>query len=410
MCNRLFYNRVLTKILMISLCIFCSIQGFSQSTPDNPYSVKWENGVKFKSADNHFNLGFGGRIQQDFAFFSQDDTLANAFGKLNNGVEFRRVRFYNSGIIYNSVKYCLQLDFSHGTVTFDDVFIELQNIPLVGHIKIGHFLEPMRLESITSDKYNTFMEHSLTFDYTAERNTGIMLHNTALKSKMTWAIGAFRNANSAGDDNVAGDGLNITARITGAPLYNKDKNQVLHLGIAYSHRNPYSNTYQIKSKPEAHLANVLINTGSILNVQYAQILEGEAALVMGPFSVQSELMHAGVVTGNANYSFMSYYAYASFFLTGESRPYSLSNGAFGRLSPKKNALDGNGSGAWEIALRYAQSNLNSKDVMGGKMRDITVGLNWYLNPCTRFMFNYVNSKLFNTGYSNIFEIRSQIDF
>ena len=109
-------------------------------------------------------------------------------------------------------------------------------------------------------------------------------------------------------------------------------------------------------------------------------------------------------------NFQGFYVYGSYFLTGENRVYKTSSGAFDRMSPKRN-FDGNGGlGAWEIALRYSNLDLNDADFSGGELDDFTVGVNWYLNPNTRFMWNYVFADLDDIGDTNIFQTRFQIDF
>ena len=75
-----------------------------------------------------------------------------------------------------------------------------------------------------------------------------------------------------------------------------------------------------------------------------------------------------------------------------------------------------GKGAWEVAYRYSFLDLNDDVTIGGYVRDHTIGLNWYLNPYTRLMFNYVNSQTTDypgvegVGRADIFEMRCQIDF
>jgi len=69
----------------------------------------------------------------------------------------------------------------------------------------------------------------------------------------------------------------------------------------------------------------------------------EAALVMGPFSLQGEYIRVDVDTSTGtDPAFSGYYAYASWFLTGESRPYA--EGKFNRVKA---------DGAWELAVRFS---------------------------------------------------------
>ncbi len=50
------------------------------------------------------------------------------------------------------------------------------------------------------------------------------------------------------------------------------------------------------------------------------------------------------------------------------------------------------------------------EIEGGELDDITVGLNWYLNPNTPFMFNYVHADLDEVGASDTFQTRAEVDF
>ena len=63
-------------------------------------------------------------------------------------------------------------------------------------------------------------------------------------------------------------------------------------------------------------------------------------------------------------SFNGSYAFASLFLTGETRPYLVEEGEFDRIVPKSSI------GAWEIAARVSGIDLNDPsvgvNVLGGK--------------------------------------------
>ena len=95
----------------------------------------------------------------------------------------------------------------------------------------------------------------------------------------------------------------------------------------------------------------------------------------------------------ADPEFDGWYAQASYFLTGESRPYKGNVGNFDRVKPKSPfSLKNGGWGAWEVLARIDNLDLNdaSSGVEGGEMTDITLGLNWYLRDNARLMFNYVD--------------------
>ena len=62
------------------------------------------NGYKLSSSDGIHSLKFGGRIMTDYAIWDNDSVTFS-------GTEFRRIRFFNSGKVYDNVKYKLQLDF-----------------------------------------------------------------------------------------------------------------------------------------------------------------------------------------------------------------------------------------------------------------------------------------------------------
>jgi phosphate-selective porin OprO/OprP len=123
---------------------------------------------------------------------------------------------------------------------------------------------------------------------------------------------------------------------------------------------------------------------------------------MGPLSLQSEYAFAAVHrTGRPDLFFNGYMAQVSYFLTGEHRPYDRTLGIHSRVRPfedffhvrtKSQGIQ-TGLGAWEVAARYSNIVLNDKDIQGNNLTDFTIGLNWYLNPYTRWKFNYIRAFL-----------------
>jgi phosphate-selective porin OprO/OprP len=128
-------------------------------------------------------------------------------------------------------------------------------------------------------------------------------------------------------------------------------------------------------------------------------------------------------TAGGDADFDGAYIQAAYALTGESRRYSESNGAFGGINPKKPFLMGTGNwGAWELAARYSYASLNDSDataiVRGGIQRNMTLGLNWYPNQNIRFTFNWIRGEVerFNAADVNlgaeydVFATRMQLAF
>lgn len=379
---------------------------------ENNFNFKWDNGFKLENADKSFKLAFGGRLMLDHAFFSQDEDLDAAFGPLvtKNGTEIRRARLFTSGTIYNNVVFKFDLSFEGGEVGMKDMYIGLQNVPVVGNIRVGNVKEPFRLEMLTSSKYITFLERSLTSDFSPTRNNGILLFNEFANKTVGMQAGLFRNANGIADDIMANDGYVFTGRITWLPLEDNENEKLLHLGLGYSYRKPEIKEYKVSSRPESHLSSFkYLNTGTINDVKNINLINVEAAFVKGPFSMQSEYLSSKVSSFN-DYSFAAYYAQTSYFFTGEYKKYKGSYEGFDRVKPKENFAGNKGSGAWELALRYSHSDLNSEDITGGEQSDITLGVNWYLNPVTRIMFNHIWEDVKNTGKASIFEVRFQVDF
>ena len=381
------------KILLFTISLLMLSIGNSQD-----FTTKWGNGYKLSSSDGMHSLKFGGRIMSDYAIWNNGNETFS-------GTEFRRVRFFNSGKVYGNVKYKLQLDFAGGGVSFKDVYMEVA-MPYAGNVKVGHFKEPFRLEALTSSKYITFMERALPIAFSPERNVGIMLHESFLDDKLSIQAGLFREA-SSGNDKMIDDVRNITTRITFLPINND--NNLLHLGAAFSSRSSSDDTYSVSSRAENHLGTKLLDM-DLDNVTGMNLMGVEMAFVMGSFSVQGEYV-MNSVEAMEDYSFSGYYGQVSYFLTGEKRKYKNSLAGFDRVKPNKNMKEGEGLGAFELAARYSSMDLSEADA--GTLNDITVGLNWYLNPCTRLMFNYVMGTLDNHGVEtteNTFQCRMQIDF
>jgi len=376
----------------------------------NTFHAYWKDGLRFKTYDDKFKFGIVGLIINDWDFLSGDDDIEDRFGDLEDGTRFRSARLGVKGLMYDRVEFMAVYDFKQGDTDFMDVYLGLLELPVVGNIRVGHFREPFGLELLTSINHISFMERGLTDTFDPIRNTGLMLHNHILNDRMTWAAGIFRETDDFGDGSSDGD-YNVTARLTGLPWYKNQGEKLLHLGMAFSHKSPVDETIRWKYRPCCALAPLFVDTGNF-PADHAYLFGTEAAIVYGPLSIQGELDNVindvrlrkfrrergipQIETDDDDPHFNAYYVYVSYILTGEHRNYKLKNGAFGGVRPKRNFLSRDGVfglGAWEILFRHGSVDLDDELISGGELNGYTFGLNWYLNPNTRIMFNYVRADL-----------------
>jgi phosphate-selective porin OprO/OprP len=375
----------------------------------------WSNGIRMDSANGAFKLKIGGRTQNDWSWFWGTESVRDGLPdeEIEAGEEFRRARLYIGGTIYSNIDFMAEYDFANGAVKARELWIGTTFCNNV-RFQVGSMKEPFGLEELTSDLFTTFVERSSADQaFAPSYNTGFLLSGVAADDNMTWAAGVFRNANNAGDDfgNTRSGEYNVTARLTGRPWVGGE-DEFLHLGAAGSYRTPDSNFAAFGAQPEMHLAPFLTGTGA-LHVNRVHLYEGEAAFVQGPFSAQAEYFYATTHRGEdgPTPNFYGWNAQASWFLTGESRPYDKTKGVFGRIKPKSN-FDGGGEGwgAWEVAARWDTLNLNDDGVDGGHMNILTLGMNWYLNPNTKVQLDWVHAHVLDAGHMNGLEMRFQIDF
>jgi phosphate-selective porin OprO and OprP len=376
-------------------------------TPASDFRAFWKEGLNLETGDGNFKMKIGGRVHTDWFWSSEDDSLKADTGEQEDGVEIRRARIYLSGLMYENIEYKLQLDFAGAEVAFKDAYLGITDLP-IGKIRMGHFYEPFGLETVSSSNYNTFIERSLITAFAPERQTGFMLHNTLHDDRIYGAVGVFRETDDDGE-NVDDGGYNVTGRIAALPIYENKGESLLQIGASYSFRNP-DDSLRIRQRPEAHLAEYIVDTGT-LTCDRENLLGLESVWINGPMSVQAEYMRADAdLLNNSDASFDGFYVQGSYFLTGEHRNYNTKEAAFGRVKPKKIYGYGDGLGAWELKARYSELNLDDDSVTGGKVNDITAGVNWYLNPNTRIMWDYIHADKEDSGQADMLMMRLQFDF
>jgi phosphate-selective porin OprO and OprP len=358
-----------------------------------------------------------GRLHTDANWFSQNDANRATVGDLQDGVFFRRARLGFDAKAFEITEY--RLDFEMGSggnrPSIFDAYGRLTQLPRIGNLQLGHFREPFSLEAQTSSNWFTFIERGFNNTFDPSRNWGLMAFNHTPSENLVWAVGVFREgADNFGDDIGDSGERAVTGRLAWLPYYDEacEGRHFLELGTSFSFRDPDNRFLAGPGGPEesivryqgrpANLNEDGIGTVpsfvsvSVPDATDVQLIGLEASWNIGAINIQSEYIGSNVDRfGAPSAWFHGTYLQASYFLTGESRQYDRKTGTFTRAKvnrpfiPACVAEDGcRGPGAWEVAFRWNYLDLSDAGINGGYIDGTTFGLNWYLNPYTRLMFNW----------------------
>ncbi len=332
----------------------------------------------------------------------------------NNGTGFRRARIGFEGTAFKWFNYRIEADFAGNQVNLTDAYLQYTKIPKTV-LTLGQHKAPFGLESNNSDNYNVFLERGMFTNAFgnagAERRIGFSAAY-APRETLNFAIGLFGDNESIGrstaapatDVNTPDESWGFNGRATWEPIF--DTGKILHLGVAGYYRTALKagnleDAVRLSDRPNIRVDNGNIVDLTIPDAKSLRYVGAEAAAVLGPLTLVGEAGRLSVNRrGFENEHFHGYYGYASYFLTGETRPFR--GGNFDRVRPFKE-LGKDGLGAFEIALRYDRIDLSKTIELtpltvreGNDAKTLTLGLNWYLNPFARLAFNWVRFSGDNT--------------
>jgi phosphate-selective porin OprO/OprP len=320
----------------------------------------------------------------------------------NNGTAFRRARLGFEGTAFKWFNYRLEVDFAGNAVNLTDAYLQYTKIPKTV-ITLGQHKAPFGLESNNSDNYNIFLERGMFTNAFgnagAERRIGLSVAHAA-KENLNFAVGLFGDNESISRSGGApvtdtpDESWGVNGRATFEPLFEPGK--IVHLGLSGYYRTALrsgdvEDAVRLSERPNVRIDNGNIaDSGLITNVRSLRYGGAEAAAVFGPFTIAGEIGKLWLDRSDSeNESFTGFYAYGSYFLTGETRPFR--GGNFDRVRPLRE-LGKDGLGAFELALRYDRLDLSGTPVparAGNDAQSISLGLNWYFNPYAKLMFNWV---------------------
>jgi phosphate-selective porin OprO/OprP len=379
-----------------------------------------------------FSADISGRIFMDTVHFgdpyvkSESTTAPYNGNPLPDFVGLRDARIGVSGKGFEIFDYKVELAFER-ELRLTDVYMGVQKVPGLDYVRIGHYKVETGLSYLTSGRNSVAMERaSAVSTFNNSRRLGIGQTYLFAHDQVRWFNGVFLadDINTATnkylvDEDLCDKGAIYNSRFTMVPFYDKDGERYFHLGGHYMYKGKPKDTWTRgeMDSPGTTYVGGFNRAGHRWFYNRAtdawHYNQGglETAYGYGPFSVASELFAGSFGDGRDMYGG---YVEVKYFLTGDHRPYSKSSGTLGNVKMKKNfltaeecfqthhhgAVKGYGVkswGAWEV---YAQWSFVDSDrvarsdtaARGGRAVDTVLGLNWYWNPNTRMMFEYVHSE------------------
>ena len=420
------------------------VNQYGQTVKATPVDATVQDGILvFQNKAANYKMWFDVRVQADAAVFFGAPEYAD---KIGSGMSIRRSRFAVKAQLDKNWYGELDTDWTSGVPEIKDAYVAFTGVDGL-EIKAGNFKENFSIQRNTTSRYLVFMERPMVTSLAPSRHLGI---NVRYAHKYFWAsAGVFgpelKDSEAQGfmedynKDFGMSEGLSYTGKIVARPINNKDAS--LHIGAAFSYRNPKTTQFKFKDfeeileNPDGDYDDLIaaieegkitdldvvgtamdsrnstninrkkyVNTGDqLIGVNHetawtAEIaghwkgLRYEGAYIartahMDPIVNQAIYGDKGFKTFTGD----GWYVQASYMLFGGTQAYDSDGAKYTRTT------SGKSWGDLELALRYQTMDLNDgvvkdnkvvKGVMGGKADMYELGLNYYPTKNVKIALNY----------------------
>jgi phosphate-selective porin OprO/OprP len=376
------------------------------------------------SSDGRFSFAVRAIGQYDMAYFSQGTharELNAANGPdLSSGSNWRRAQLGIQGKVFGDWNYYFNYDFGGGASSGNELqgriqqaYVEYAGIPGFA-FRVGAFPPSANLEDATGAGDVMFFERNAPSDLSrslaggdGRDGIGVIYAGESLFASFAYTGGKVADTTLFFDEQQA-----LVGRVSDVFYSAGDVKLLASAAATYVFRGPdatagagSARNITLADGPELTTDDQslrLISTGAInTDTSWNYGLEGAAE--WANLYAQAGYFGYGVeqaTAGAPDLNFDGWYAQASWIITGESRPYNVANGSFANPKPRVPfSLDGWGPGAWELAARYSDLDLNDHagslggalppgGIRGGEQSNVTLALNWYPNSVLKFSLQW----------------------
>jgi phosphate-selective porin OprO/OprP len=392
-----------------------------------------------KSGDGRFTMAIRVRFQFDDANFMQDSSQELAIKSplatkdLSSGAVVRRAFFGVEGKAFNDFWYEFRFNGggSNGGGANASEGDPLVSLARVAYLGIDHFelnvgvIEPaFMFEGTTSSGQLMFLERPEIDNIAADSfgagdsRRGVEVRyqkDSALMPGDNLILNAALTGAKTGSTAGHGPGTDEQTQVLGRVSYRFWNDGVSNAAFGASGASTLYNgggitTITLQDRPEIRVdGSRLISTGGI-TAKHSYMYAFDAGVNFENFFLGGEYANfdarraaSGALEAD-NPNFSGWYVEGSWVITGEPKSYTVSatNNEVGGFGAPKVASPfswkGDSWGAWELAARYSDTDLNWHDLFagdathqaginGGHEKILALGVNWYLNNNVKLQLN-----------------------
>lgn len=336
-----------------------------------------------------FTFRFNGLLHADARWWTGDSVAQSSDTFL-----LRRLRPTFQGTVGSLVAYRLTPEFAGSGATIVDAYIDLRFSP-AATLRVGKVKGPVGLERLQGGAALSFIERGLPTELAPNREIGLQLQGAVAERKLQYVFGVYNGTTDGAD---AGATDNDGRKELALRLF-YEPTPGIGFGIAGTHGKKYG------FAPRNYAT---VDRRTALNFVSGTQYDGEATrispqgyLYRGPVGVLAEYIQStqalslGGVQDDVTHS--AWQLVGSYVLTGEKASYR-------GVRPSQPFKPGQaGWGAFEVAARYGQLDVDSDSAQLGfiaangveSVRNVGVGINWYLNDTVKVAANYNQTRFSN---------------
>ena len=361
--------------------------------PAPPPPAAGEGGFSVQSANGDFQLRIGVLAHADsrFGLDDESDGVVSTFA-------VRRLRPYLRGRFARRFDFYINPDLAGGNLVVQDAYVDTVFAPAF-RIRVGKSKTPFGFERLHSASNILFFERAFPTSLAPNRDVGVQVLGDVAGGTVSYLAGVMNGVPDGGSADVdTTDGKDVSARVVVRPFDALGADNPLRgLGIAISgSTGEQSGTAALPGFRTQSLQQLFFSYSGAAADGRRTRYSPQAFYYYKAFGGFAEYVHTDVpvVEGllRDEIAHEAWQVAGSVVLTGEA-----ATDAGAGIRPRVNFDFGHGNwGAFQVAARYHALEVDEAARALGfaaagsslKAQAWTIGLNWYLTPNFRYVFNY----------------------